>query len=339
MATVAAIGCDTHADSISVGTIDWTGRPVDQQRCANTPAGFADIARMCDRHGLDTIGIEGASGYGHALSVFLTGRGITVIDVPTRVTAAGRDSDGKTDPGDAIAVARAVAGGRGHQWGYDPTSEALRVVVNRREILVRAQTADINQLRALLTEIDPERTSTLGRIRTVTVLKELARVRYDGNIHRRTVAETIRSIAKTCLNRRNEIDHLTKTLPSLLPPAGHAMVQDVTGCGIVTAAILFAELAGTVGFATNAKFAKWAGAAPIPVSSGRTDRYRLNRGGNRQANRALHTIIITQQRLGGEAADYITRRRQQGKTNKEAIRAAKRHLARRLWTHYLQPTT
>jgi transposase len=336
--TLAGMGCDPHLDTITAAVVDATGRPVDRRRCANTERGFTELARMCRRHGLDTVGIEGASSYGQPLAVFLTRQGIRVIDVPTRVTASGRDSDAKTDPGDAVAIARAVLADRGHEWVYDPRGEALRVVVHRRESLVRAQTADINQLRALLKEVDPDRAATLTRLRSVTQLKALARARYGGNIHRETVAATIRSIARTCIGRRVEIDQLTKTLPELLPPAAHAMIRDVVGCGVITAAILFAELAGTNGFASHAKFGAWTGTAPIPVSSGRTDRHRLNRGGNRQANRAIHVIIVTQQRCGGQAATYIARRRQEGKTTKEAIRAAKRYLARRLWIDYLQPT-
>jgi transposase len=333
------MGCDPHLDSITAAVVDGTGRPLERRRCPNTERGFTELARMCRRHGLDTVGIEGASSYGQPLAVFLTGKGIGVVDVAARVTAAGRDTAGKTDPGDAVVIARAVVAGRGHQWVYDPATEALRVVVHRRESLVRAQTADINQLRALLKEVDPERAATLTRLRSVTQLKQLARVRYGGNIHRQTVASTIRSIARTCLARRVEIDALTKALPGLLPAPARAMTRNVKGCGVITAAILFAEIAGADGFASHAKFAKWAGAAPIPVSSGRTNRHRLNRGGNRQANRALHIIIVTQQRSGGLAADYITRRQQEGKTTKEAIRAAKRHLARRLWTDYLKQTT
>ena len=329
--TSLAMGCDTHLDWFTAAVVNPYGQPVDQRRCHNGPAGYAEAVRMCRKHDITVVGIEGASSHGRPLAAYLTAQGIEVHDVPARVTAAGRDTGGKTDPGDAIAVAKAVASARGYRWIDDPDREALRVVVHRRETLVRAQTADINAMRALLTEIDPQRSASMGRLRSKRALQSLARVRYHGDTHRDTVAGMIRDIARECLRRREQINQLAKTIARLLPPEALRLIAEIEGCGVITAGILFAELAGTAGFATAAKFAKWAGAAPIPVASGRTDRYRLNRGGNRQANRALHIIIVTQHRRGGEAADYIRRRQSDGKTQKEAIRAAKRHLARRIW--------
>lgn len=337
MSVAKRIGIDPHLDFFVAAVIDSMGQQVDQRRCDNTDRGFAETARLCRRHGLTEVGIEGASGHGRALATFLQAEGFRIIDVSSRVTAAGRDKAGKTDPGDAVTVARAMAADRGHLWGYDPESEALRVIVHRRERLVRTQTADINQLRALLTELDPKRAAQMGRLRSLTSFRKLTRVSYRGNPHRETVAATIREIASGCLVRARLINQLTRQLPDLLPEPAHRMINDIKGCGVVTAAILFAELAGTTGFDTPARFASWTGTAPIPVSSGRTDRHRLNRGGNRQANRALHTIIITQHRHGGETRDYINKRISGGKTRKEAIRCAKRHLARRLWKHYLNP--
>ncbi len=326
-----AMGCDPHLDSFTVAVIDSHGRDLEHRRCPNNREGYVQAARLCRRYRIERVGIEGASGHGLGLAVYLFEHGFDVDQVSTRVTASGRDRDGKTDPGDAVVVARATAAGRGHQWSYDPTLEALRVVVHRREALIRAQTADINQLRALLAEIDPHRAATLGRLRSVRTFQQLSRVRYRGNPHRSTVAGLIRDIARTCLRRRHQITQLTRQLPQLLPEAGHRLTQQIPGCGVVTAATLLAELAGTGPITSHTKFAAWTGTAPIPVASGRTDRYRLNRGGNRQANRALHTIILTQHRTHGEAHHYIQRRIQEGKTRKEAIRAAKRHLARRIW--------
>lgn len=326
-----AMGCDPHLDTFTAAVIDESGRPIDQRRCSNTPTGYAEAARMCRRHHLVTVGIEGASGHGRPLAAYLVQHGIEVIEVTSRVTAAGRDRAGKTDPGDAVVVARATAADRGHTWRHDPALEALRVLVHRRDSLVKAQTGDINQLRALLAEIDPDRAARMRRLRSKTVLTQLGRVRYGGNPHRVTIAAVIRQIARTCLDRRHHIHQLTTHITDLLPPSGHRLVEHIHGCGVITAATLIAELAGTAGFATAARFASWTGTAPIPVSSGRTDRHRLNRGGNRQANRALHTIIITQLQTSGEAAHYTHRRITEGKTRKEAIRAAKRHLARRIW--------
>ena len=108
------------------------------------------------------------------------------------------------------------------------------------------------------------------------------------------------------------------------------------GCGPLTAAKLVGEIAGADRFATDAKLARAAGIAPIPVSSGKTNRHRLDRGGNRQINAAIHRIAITRARCHPETRDYIARKLSEGKTHRDAIRSLKRHLARRIW-HLLQP--
>ena len=103
------------------------------------------------------------------------------------------------------------------------------------------------------------------------------------------------------------------------------------GCGPLTAAKLVGEIAGADRFATDAKLARAAGIAPIPASSGRTDRHRLDRGGNRQINAAIHRIAVTRARCDPQTQDYIARKKAEGKTNRDAIRCLKRHLARRVW--------
>ena len=108
------------------------------------------------------------------------------------------------------------------------------------------------------------------------------------------------------------------------------------GCGVLTAAKLIGEIAGIARFATDAKLARIAGSAPIPASSGRTDRHRLDRGGNRQLNCALHRLAVTKGRLDPDTAAYLTRKQAEGKSRREALRCLKRHLARRVWK-LLQP--
>lgn len=336
------IGIDPHLDSFSLCVADPLGRQLEALTLPNTPRGWTEALHIAHRYQITKVGIEGASGYGAALARHLDRAGIGVIDIPSRVTVAGRkrEAAGKTDPADARVVARAVLEGFGSPWSYQAVLEALRVASHRREALIRDQTRDINQLRALLVDIDPPRTAHLGRLRSHNAFNTLARVRYDGNPHRRVTAGIIRALAADCRRRLTQIHDLTQQLTELLPPAAHQLINQIDGLGIIGAATLLGELAGTDGFATDARFARWAGAAPLDASSGREERHRLHRGGNRRINRVLHTAIVTQTRHGGQAAHYITRRRQEGKTQREAIRAAKRHLARHLWKtlHTLQLT-
>ncbi len=334
------MGCDPHLDTITVAVIHPSGRPLLQAAVPNSKAGWSQTLRWALTHRVATVGIEAASGYGQNLARTLTQAGISVVEIPTRVTVTWRHTEGdhKTDPGDARAIARATSAGRGHQWADTPQLEALRAVVAHRRSLTQTQNRETNQLRALLTELDPQRAATLNRLRTIRSLTPFTRIRYQTSIRTQTISHLIRQLATTLITRRRNIDQLTRSLHHLLPPQAHQLIAHTNGLGTIGAATLFAELAGTAGFTTDARFAAWAGVAPLDASSGRQQRHRLNRGGNRQVNAVIHTIVITQLRHHGPAATYITRRLTEGKTRKEAIRACKRHIARTLWKQLNNPT-
>lgn len=331
--TIPVIGCDPHLESIATSVIDGLGNELEAVTVTNDSPGWSDVVDLCHRYGVTEVGIEGASSYGRAMAKTLTDAGITVSEVPTRVTAATRriDGTGKSDPGDARTVGRAQLRGLSHRWIDDPAMERIRVLNDRRERLVATQTADINQLRALLTEVDPARAAALGRVRSSRRLRELTTVDYSGDSYRETVTATIRDIAVDCLDRLDKIRAIGRQLEEAMPAAGRALIDTIEGCGTIVAAQLLAQLAGAARFTTDAKLAAWAGTAPLDASSGRQQRHRLNRGGNRQANRAIHTIIITQLQQRGDAYHYTQRRIQEGKTRNEAIRAAKRYATRRIW--------
>ncbi|NIV87883.1 MAG: IS110 family transposase [Actinobacteria bacterium] len=336
------MGCDVHLDTIAAAVVDGTGAEIEGVTVPNTVTGWEQLTGLVADYQIGTVGIEGASGFGRRFAATLVAADIEVREVPTRLTARQRRTDGagKTDPGDARTIARATARGQGSRWTNDDTLETVRVLHVRREHLVNTQTADINQLRALIVELDPAIASELKRLRSARDFRTLTTFEFPTNTrHQSTVVGLIRSIAQDCLDRLDQIRLLERQLETVMPPAGNALIATLTGCSTVTAARILAEIAGTDRFGTDAKMAAWAGTAPLDASSGRQQRHRLNRGGNRQVNRALHTIIVTQTRHGGEAAHYLTRRLHEGKTRREAIRAAKRHLTRRIWkilhTHQL----
>ncbi len=334
MSTLAATaGFDPHLDVIAAAVIDRLDHPLDTVSVPNTPDGWDRLAGMCARWEVTVVGIEGASGYGRRLAQTLAGTGIEVREIPTRLTARTRrlDGAGKTDPGDARAIARAAARREGAVWTDRPDSEAVRLLVNHRDSLVAAQTRDINALRAILVEVDPDRAAQLPRLRSAVGFEALTHVSYDGDIHQRTASQLIRELAATCRDRLTQIRDLTRRISDLHHPLTAAFGR-IPGVGTVTAAILVAELAGTDGFATDAKLAAWAGTAPLDASSGRQQRHRLNRAGNRQMNRAIHTIALTQLRHHPPARAYLDRRLAEGKTRREAIRSLKRHITRHIWT-------
>lgn len=331
--TLATMGCDPHLDTVTAAVVNPVGGEMETVQVPNGADGWNQLTEVCRRLEVTTVGIEGASGYGRGLATALTTAGITVTEVPTRVTAATRriDGAGKTDPGDARTIARAVQRGDANPWTHHPDLETIRVLTHRREALVREQTRDVNQLRALITEVDPARAATLGRLRSHKAFRQLQTIDYPTDNHHRTVASLIQDLADDCDRRLTTTRNLTHRLQAELPPAGQTLIDQIHGCGVITASQILAEIAGTDGFATHPKMAAWAGTAPLDASSGRQQHHRLNPGGNRQANRAIHTIVITQLHHHGPAHTYITRRISEGKTKKEAIRAAKRHLTRRIW--------
>lgn len=333
MLTLPVMGCDPHLDTISAAVVDGVGNEIVATTVANTVVGWTYLSELCISHDVGVVGVEGASGYGRCLSEVLARAGIEVREVPTRLTARTRlvDGAGKTDPGDARTVGRAVARDGGNRWVDQPDLETIRVLTARRNHLVTAQTADINHLRALLVEVDPEHASQLSRLRSKRSFEQLAETVYDGDIHRQTVGQLISDIAVGCAQRHTQIRELEKRILENMPPAGLELIEKIQGCGTIVAAQILSQVAGTDGFATDAKMAAWAGVSPLDASSGRQQRHRLNRGGNRQANRAIHTIIVTQIKSRGKAYEYVQRRLGEGKTRKEAIRAAKRHTTRTIW--------
>lgn len=336
MDTVTVMGCDPHLDTISAAVMDQLGRELEVVTVPNRPEGWVRLAELADTHRVNKVGIEGASGYGVPLSRILDELGFVVLEVPTRLTARLRrvDGAGKTDPGDARTIARAVAAGDGYPWADTPVLETIRVLTVRREQLVSQQTADINGLRALVTELDPERAATTGRLRSSRAIGRFITIQLDDPTpYQQTLLDLISQIGRTCLERLDQIRDLEARMRNTLPPAGHALIDRFVGCELVTACQILAQVAGTAGFDTDAKFAAWTGTAPLDASSGRQQHHRLNRGGNRQANRAIHTIVLTQIRNRGQAAGYVHRRNPDNKTkhHKIAIRAAKRHVARQVW--------
>ena len=149
-------------------------------------------------------------------------------------------------------------------------------------------------------------------------------------------------IARDSLRRIREltraIDELERELAALVAALAPQLLAE-RGCGVLTAAKLIGEIAGVDRFATDAKLARTAGSAPIPASSGRTNRHRLDRGGNRQLNCALHRLAVTKGRLDPDTAAYLARKQAEGKTRREALRCLKRHLARRVWKLLLRRAT
>lgn len=332
MSVMVTIGVDAHLDTLALTAVASSGHRLDSCEVANSATGFVKATRFARRCGATRFAIEGGGSHGRAFGRFLNTVGYRVCEVPTwRLDQMRRRGRGhKDDIGDAELAARIDLTCHLPDIDRPAISETLRVIRIQREGLVKQQTASINRMRALLVEIDPQRAATTGRIRSVRALQALSRVAYRGDIYRNAVAAAIRFEARAGLERRAMINTLEETLSELLPAAGVTLTQ-ICGISTIGAATLLGEIGDIERFNTPAKFAAWSGSAPLDASSGRHQRHRLNRRGNRQVNRVLHTAILTQLRSNGPAATYIERRLQEGKTKNEAIRAATRHLAAKIW--------
>jgi transposase len=328
-----SVGVDPHVDTLSAAAVDPLGTLVWDATVPNTVGGVAGLIEAVGGNGDRRWAIEGSGGLGRLLCDQLLIRGALVSEVPTRLTARLRLRNGfsKSDRLDAVAIARLALSETLPIVQHHPIVEALRVLWGQRDTLVEAQVEAANRLRARLRELDPEQARRLGRLRSRQGFDALSRLGTDDpNPHRQALALAIRLDAQEALDRIGRINQLETQIKAVMPPAGHALTQ-IQGIGLIGAAAIIANTGDVTRFPSEGHYARYAGTAPLDASSGRQQRHRLNRWGNRALNKVTHVAIVTQLQHRGEAYHYVTRRIAEGKTKQEAIRAAKRHLTRRIY--------
>jgi transposase len=328
------IGVDPHRDAHAIAVVEvCTGVVVVESSVAADSGGYREALRVAEEHapGLRAFAIEGAGSFGAGLSRFLAEQGEQVFEVG-RVRRERR-SGGKTDALDAVRAARAVLEQkRPARPRSSGEREALRTLMAARAGAVNAKRAALCQLRDLLiTTPEPLRSElrTLSRARLLSRLSTTRPHRRNDPELRgtllalRALARRIQQLTAEERELAQEIDTLTRKLaPQLLSQPG---------IGPLLAAQIVLSWSHPGRLASEAAFARLAGAAPIPASSGKTIRYRLDRSGDRQLNRALHQIVLTRRRIHRPTIDYIERRVREGKSRREATRCLKRYLARNLY--------
>jgi transposase len=266
------------------------------------------------------------------LERFLLASGERVVRVPPKLMAGARRGArqrGKSDAIDALAVARAAL--REPELPVavlEGSSREIRLLVDHREDLVGERTRTQNRLRWHLHELEPELELPAGALDRRVWLDRIARrlARREQTAQVRICRELVRRIAE--LTRRAR--ELERELGLLVAAEAPALLE-LSGCGVLTAAKLVGETAGADRFADEARLAMHAGTAPLPASSGKRQRHRLNRSGNRQLNCALHRIAVVQGQHHPSARAYLARKQAEGKSRKEALRCLKRHLARTIY--------
>jgi transposase len=323
-----SVGIDSHRDSLAMCVLAESGAILAEREYPNTPAGHRALGRFLARYGEKRrIGIEGSGCFGGAAADHLRGCGEEVCEVPAGRTWRERrhlGRPGKSDAGDAEAIARVVASGaRLPSVGRPPAAAELKLLCDERDALCEERTRALNRLHALLRRYLPGYRAAVGTLRSGAGRARLARLLDAGDglwveLARRHL-ERITSLEDECAQLAGQIE-------ALLEASGSSL-REINGIGTLTAARLLVEIGRIERFAGRASFAMAAGVAPIPASSGTTRRYRLNRGGNRRLNHALHTIALVQARHDQRARAYLERKRSQGMSRLEAIRCLKRQLA------------
>jgi len=344
----AVIGVDTHRDFHQVEIAHPTGTPITTTTISNDDAGYAELLDWILAHAPGprlVVSIEGTRSYGIGLTRAMAAAGLLVIECaqPSRKTRRGH---GKSDPIDAhLAVltalrldAAALPAPR-----TDGDRAALAILLGARDELTTTRTGQINRLRALLLSGDDTDRQTARAALSEPVLAALIRRRSPRDADR---AQAVRhtEIRRLSVAVRDHTRELKANYTQL-----HTIAEDLApgltdrrGVGPVTAAQVIVSFSHPGRCRNDAAFAALAGTSPLPASSGRTVRHRLNRGGDRALNSALHTIAMTRMRCCEQTRAYVTRRTAEGKTYREIRRCLKRYITRELHralTATMTPTT
>jgi transposase len=326
-------GADTHADvHVAAAVCSTSHRLLDTATFDATPAGYVKLLAWLMSFGLlEVVGIEGSGTYGAGLARFLTAEGVTLVEVD-RPDRAARRLHGKSDPVDAEAAARAVLSGRatGTPKSRDGIIEAIRVLQVVYRSAVKDRTAATNQFHAIVVSAPADIREELQQMPLKRRFERARRWRdRDGDdLAARATRQALRELALRIGLLNEQADRIEAELDVLTDQAAPAL-RDLVGVGVHTAArLLVAAGDNPERIKTEAAFAHLCGVAPIRASSGKTNRHRLNRGGDRSANHALWRIAMVRRTCDERTAAYVERRTTEGLSDREITRCLKRYIAR-----------
>jgi transposase len=329
-------GVDTHADMHVAAALDPLGGLLGVREFPATAAGYADLLGWLSGFGpVALVGVEGTGSYGAGLARYLATARVRIVEVD-RADRQDRHRQGKSDPLDAISAARAAQSGRagGAPKGRDGAVEAIRALMVAKRSARNERTQAINQARALLVTGPDDLRARFAGLTAAALAEAIAALRpRPGDAAQYAVRIALRE-----LGRRVEfLDGQLERLDDLIVPLVTARAPGLLGLygvGPDTAALLLVAAGDhPERLRSEAAWAHLCGAAPIPASSGKTRRHRLNRGGNREASHALWRIVITRMSAHPATRAYIERRTKEGLSKKEIIRCLKRYVAREVYHH------
>lgn len=327
-------GVDTHLDVHVAAALDERGALLGVESFSTTASGYRRLHRWLESFGvLELVGVEGTGSYGAGLTRHLLAHDVAVVEVD-RPNRQRRRRTGKSDSTDAVAAARAAQGGdaTGSAKTRDGNVEAMRVLRVARLSARRSRTQAINQIRSLVSTAPEELRAELRDLSIYKILTIASAYRHTERTDVTTVTKlTLRTLARRALALEEdvkEIDRILRTLVAETAPELNA----IDGVGTdVASALLVAAGDNPERLRSEATFAKLCGASPLDASSGKQERHRLNRSGDRQANSALWHIVFTRMVNDPRTRRYIERRMKDGRTKKEAIRCLKRYVAREVF--------
>jgi len=328
------LGVDTHKHTHTAAAVTPAGGLVAHLTVAADAAGYRRLLAFADEQapGRRIWAIEGTGSFGAGLTSHLLEHGEWVVEIDHPKRPARRNG-AKTDELDAVRAAReALAREHLAQPRRRGAREALRVPLTTRENAMRARTKAICQLKDLVVSAPESLRRPLHALPSAALVAHCARVRTNTahSVEQRYTILALRTTARRALALEAEAAELEAQLEPLVKQAAPTLL-DEPGVGPVSAAQLLCSWSHAGRLRSEAAFAALAGVAPIPASSGQVTRHRLNRSGDRQLNRALHTIIVSRQVHHPETQAYVARRTVEGKSPREIKRCLKRHLARRLF--------
>jgi transposase len=337
------VGVDPHAECHAVAVVDGVSRRT--QSVITIPAtrrGYQDALDHADRSapGARVWAVEGSGSYGAGLAMFLAERGERVVEVERPARNGSRAARLKSDALDAERAAHHVLSGGGATPRLAADTQALRVLVTTRDGAIRARTAALNELRALVITAPPslrERLTGLTQAKLVDACSTL-RCHSPNDARYQATVLALRLLAGRILYLTQEAGTLEGQITRQVRALTPALLAR-RGVGPITAAAILIAWSHPGRVRNEAAFARLAGVAPIPASSGKTTRHRLDRGGDRQLNRALHTIALSLRRTDPHTQTFITHQTTHGKTQREATRSLKRYLARSIYRHLEATTT
>ena len=328
------IGVDTHKDEHVAVAVDSLGVRIGQRNLPTTDTGYAGLEHWARSLGeLDAFGVEGTGSYGAGLARFLRGQGHRVIEV-NRPDRSTRRRLGKSDPTDAEMAARAVLAGVAHdrpKSGVDKV-EMIRMFKSTKDSAMKGRTQAINQMKALVVTAPVELRAKLRDMNASQLVAHCVKWRH-GYLETPTAAAkyALWSLARRHAQLTREIEALDTELERLTAAFAPALTES-SGIGPDTAAaLLITAGSNPERLKSEAAFAALCGVSPVPASSGKTNRHRLNRGGDRQANAAIHRVVIVRLRYDNRTKAYLQRRMEEGKTKTEVIRCLKRYVAREVF--------